>query len=104
MTPESLDENAPTLPAAPEVPKTPDNVTKAGGHSVHEREELMVKVLDPVKLIKACVDNRKPKVKMDCIKIDEAALKQNVKAEDVKPAQWLKYGVEVKVEKVPVVR
>jgi predicted phage tail protein len=101
---ESLDEDVPSLPLAPEVPKTPSNVTKAGGHAVHEREEVVVNVLDAVKLIKAAIDNRKPKVKMDCITIDTSALKRNVKDEDVKPVQWLKYGVEVKIEKVAVVR
>ncbi len=104
QVPESLDGDVPTLPSAPEVPKTPSNVTKAGGHAVHEREETVVNVLDAVKLIKAAIDNRKPKVKMDCISVDEAALKRNIKDEDVKPAQWLKYGVEVKIVKTAVVR
>lgn len=104
QVPESLDGDVPTLPAAPEVPKTPDNVTKAGGHAVHERDVTVANVLDPVKLIKAAMDNRKPKVRMGCIIIDEEALVLNVREEDIKPAQWLKYGVEVKIEKVAVVR
>ncbi len=104
QVPTSLDKDVPTLPLAPEVPKTPSNVTKAGGHAVHEREDLVVSVVDAVKLIKAAIDNRKPKVKMDCITVDEAALKRNIKDEDVKPAQWLKYGVEVKIVKTAVVK
>ena len=90
------------VPDPPIVPKP--SVTKSESGSFHEREETVVEVVDEVKLMKACLDNRVKKVPLAIMTIEMGVLKAAVKRGELKPGEWKKYGVRVEKVKKAVVR
>ena len=72
-------------------------VTETESGKTYMRKVTKVEVVDPVKLVKAAVDNRN-KVPFNVIQVNDTFLRQVAIGDTYKPKEWAKYGVRVFVE------
>lgn len=72
----------------------PVTVTDTDSGKTYLRKVKKVEIVDPIKLVKAAMDNRN-KVPFDVIQFNESKLRQVAVGDTYKPKQWAKYGVRV---------
>jgi hypothetical protein len=81
-----------SVPPPAEVSPSATSKTESG--QTYIRKVKKVEVVDPVKLVKAAIDNRN-QVPFDVIMVNETKLRQVAIGQTYKPKQWAKYGVRV---------
>lgn len=101
ISPECEGIEPPCLPKGEELPKY-EPITRANGQKAYDREYWVVEVVDPVKLMRAALNKRSSKVPMAIVGIDDRELRKAVESGELKPKEWMKYGVKAVKEKKTV--
>jgi hypothetical protein len=101
IAPECEGIEPPCLPKGEELPKY-EPITRANGQKAYDREYWVVEVVDPVKLMRAALNKRSSKVPMAVVSIDDRELRKAVESGELKPKEWMKYGVKAAKEKKTV--